>query len=207
VVSIAVEAVDEDQDGLADGWEVEHDLDPAAADSDGDAIADAEEVVDPYAPADTDGDGTLDALDSDSDGDTIADADEAGDEDLDTSPVDTDDDDVPDFRDDDADGTGSPMRSKPATRTSTLHRATPMTTASRITGKPTPTATSRGASDNCPRSRTPTRSTRTRTAAATRVTTMSTEDEVANDGDTCPTVANPDQLDTDGDLPGMLRRR
>jgi MYXO-CTERM domain-containing protein len=101
---IEVSALDLDNDGLPDGWEVLVDLDPASLDSDNDGIADGEEVGDDIDnPNNTDNDDLIDALDDDSDGDGILDIEEAGDDDPLTAAADTDEDGTPDYRDLDSD--------------------------------------------------------------------------------------------------------
>ncbi|QDG50588.1 hypothetical protein FIV42_07520 [Persicimonas caeni] len=106
-LSVVVDFLDEDEDGLPDTWEHENGLDRSTADSDGDFISDSVEVGDRLdQPRDTDGDGLLDALDEDSDEDGMPDAEEAGDQRLETPPIDTNGDGVPNYRDRDSDGDG-----------------------------------------------------------------------------------------------------
>ena len=106
-VTLLVDVVDSDGDGIPDGIETDLGLDPDSKDSDGDTISDGDEIGgDLQNPRDTDGDGTIDALDLDSDDDGVLDAREAGDADLSTPPVDTDGDGLADYRDPDSDGDG-----------------------------------------------------------------------------------------------------
>lgn len=69
---------DFDNDGLENGYEVSHGLDPAKTDSDGDGIADKVEIgSDPSHPRDSNGNGKPDALESnmaDADKDCVVDA-------------------------------------------------------------------------------------------------------------------------------------
>lgn len=106
VMRFDIGVLDQDGDGVPDGWEVLHDMDPLDPDSDGDTIADLEEAVEVEWPFDWDEDGTIDALDEDSDNDGFSDAEEAGDTNPETRAVDTDEDETPDFRDYDSDNDG-----------------------------------------------------------------------------------------------------
>ena len=106
-VTLEVDILDRDGDGLSDTREQAVGLDPTTVDSDDDRIADDDEIGDIQQPRDTDDDGTIDALDADSDDDGLDDIDEAGDTALDTPPIDTDDDGTADYRSRDADGDGT----------------------------------------------------------------------------------------------------
>ena len=102
-ITVIVDLLDSDDDGVPDSLELENDMNPFSPDSDGDNISDGDEFPMGEGIQDWDEDGIIDALDLDSENDGVPDIDEAGDTDLDTRPVDTDDDYYPDFRDWDSD--------------------------------------------------------------------------------------------------------
>ncbi|WP_428262428.1 thrombospondin type 3 repeat-containing protein [Haliangium sp.] len=161
-------------------------------DSDGDTITDAIE-----GSGDPDSDGTPNLADLDSDGDTISDADEAGDDDLLTLPVDSDDDGTADYLDLDSDGDGlsdadeagdADLDTPPV---DTDGDGTPdyLDLDSDDDGTP-------DAEDECPTDD------RVDCGNGGGGDDDADGDGVMDSADNCPNVANPDQVDTDGDGPG-----